>query len=223
MNKIKKIKRRCTVLIIIFVLFGSFFAILFEMNKVIMPIVKAVGETEARNAATNVVKKAVSTVDIDSSELYEYDYDPNGKIVGINYNTLELNRILADCLNVAEMSLHAASQGVKDPNTHVVYYEQGIIYTLSLGNFINIAMLSDYGPKINIYMKVIHTLFGEIVTTTTPYGVNCTLMTIEIVIKTDMLVMSPFIMNQTPFECRIPLVIQIIQGEIPNMMLSGIS
>ena len=223
MNKIKKTKIKISIIVIILSLFFCVFKAFMAMNDVIMPLVESIGQTEAQNAATNVVKKAIGTIDIDSSELYEYNYDQNNEIVGINYNTSELNKILSDCLIAAELSLQAASRGVKDPNTHILYYEQGIIYSMSLGNFTNIALLSDLGPKINIYMKVVHTLFGEIVTTTKPYGINSTLMTIEVVINTDMLVVSPFIMKQTPFECRIPLVIQIIQGNIPEMMLQKIA
>lgn len=196
---------------------------LIRINEDIQPQIASIASAEANNAASKVVQHSIESIQLDTQDLIHCLYDDQQKVIGISYNTEKLNMILNQGLDAASTSLEAASLGQTDPNTDVLYYDSGIIYSIHLGYFTHIALFSELGPKINVRFRIMHTSSGEIQVTTTPYGINSTLVKIEMVILTEMLVITPFLMNTETMECRIPLVIQVIQGDIPQMMLERIA
>ena len=191
-----------------------------KVNEKLYPQVKQMAVIEASNAASMVIKKAVSTIELHPDECMELTRDETGDIIEINYNTTRMNQIMSDCLGAAQSSLDAASSGKMDPNTHMIYYDGGIIYSVHAGYFTGIALLSQVGPQIDVHMKIVSACSGELQVKSTPYGINCTLLEIDLVITTQLLVLTPFLMTQTPVECRIPLVIQIVQGKIPDYIIN---
>ena len=215
-RKVRRILLTC--LLVYFVVQGCWLVL--KINEKLYPQVKEMAIIEASNAASMVIRKAVATIDIQPSECMELTRDETGEIIEINYNTTKMNQIMSECLSVAQSSLDAASNGQLDPNTHLVYYDGGVIYSVHAGYFTGIALLSQVGPKIDVHMKIVSACTGEILVESTPYGINCTLLEIDLLITTQMLVVTPFLMTQTPVECRIPLVIQIVQGKIPNYIIN---
>lgn len=207
----------------LFLILILMFLALIRINEDIRPQIASIASAEANNAASKVVQHSIESIQFDTQDLIHCLYDDQQKVIGISYNTEKLNMILNQGLDAASTSLEAASLGQTDPNTHVLYYDSGIIYSIHLGYFTHIALFSEMGPKINVRFRIMHTSSGEIQVTTTPYGINSTLVKIEMVILTEMLVITPFLMNTETMECRIPLVIQVIQGDIPQMMLERIA
>jgi len=196
---------------------------LVSLNQMIEPQISSIAKIEANNASSKVVQRAIEALNLDTSNLVSLIQGQENEIVGLSYNTEKLNQILNLGLAAATESLMAASKGKEDPNTHMLYYDKGIIYSIPMGYFTGIALFSELGPKIEVRLKVMHASTGEIQVTTIPYGINNTLLRIELVIITEMVVVTPLLMETMPMECRIPLVIQMIQGEVPEMMLEKIA
>lgn len=190
-----------------------------NLNDSLLPQVEQMAKAEASNAASQIIKRAVASIEIDPSECMQFGRDEAGSITEVIYNTAMMNQILSECLDAAQSSLSAASAGVEDPNTNIIYYDGGVIYSVHLGYFTGIAVLSQMGPNIEVHMKVVNSCSGEIQVTSTPYGINCTLIQIDVVITTQMLVVTPFLLTQAPVECRFPIVIQIVQGKVPDMIM----
>ena len=215
----KTVRRVLLTGLVLYFIFQSCFLVL-KVNDKLYPQVKQMAIIEATNAASMVIKKAISTIDISAKDCMELSYDETGEIIEINYNTTRMNQIMAECLSAAQNSLDAASSGKVDPNTHMIYYDGGIIYSVQAGYFTGLALLSQVGPRIDVHMKLVSACNGELQVRSTPYGINCTLLEIDLIITTQMLVLTPFLMTQTPIECHIPLVIQIVQGKIPDYIIN---
>lgn len=215
-----KIKRILVLVVLVLIVVPTW--AIWAINEQLRPQVASISMVEASNAASKVVQNAIASLNLDTSHLVECLYDEQGKVIGLNYDTDKLNQILNSGLDAATESLTAAAMGIKDPNTDVLYYDKGIIYSLHLGYFTQLAIFSEMGPEINVRLKVMHSCTGKIAVTTTPYGVNNTLLQIDLLIVTDMVVITPFLMQTLPMECRIPLVIQLVQGEVPQMILEKI-
>ncbi len=192
------------------------------INNQIKPQVQSIAKVEASNAATNVIIQSINSLQIDTTDLVYLTYDESGKVIGINYNTMKLNQILATGLEASAQSLAAISNGEEDPNTHIVYYDRGIIHSIPLGYFSGIAIFAQMGPSIDVHLKVLHTNYGEIQVTTTPYGINSTVVQIDLMLQTQLTVITPFLVETMPIECRIPLVIQVAPGELPSMLFEKI-
>ncbi len=192
------------------------------INRLIKPQVAEIAMIEATNAATKVVQKAIGSLNFETDDLMNPLTDENNKIIGLNYNTQKLNWLLNAGLDAATSSLQAAEMGLADPHTQIIYYDKGVIYSVALGYFTGIALFSGVGPRINVHMKAMHANKGEIQVSTTSYGINNTVVQIDLVLELDMLVVTPFLVRTNTIECRIPLVLQIVQGSIPEMVLQKI-
>ncbi len=189
------------------------------INEKIFPQVEQMAKAEASNAATQIILRAVNTIEVNPSECFRLTRDEQGEITDVSYDTFQLNQILSDCLSAAQSSLNAASLGEIDPNTRMIYYDRGVIYSVHLGYFTGIALFSQMGPQIDVHMQVLGFCNGKIEVKSTPYGINSTLVEIDLLMNTELLVITPFLLSQAPVEVRIPLVIQIVHGKLPEYLL----
>lgn len=197
-------------------------AVLNKLNNVLRPHVEKVAYSEVRNAAANVIKKAVATMELDTAELILIARDSRGNITDITYNTQKMNELMSQTLEVAQESLNAAEEGLEDPHTHLVYYDKGIVYSLPIGMLSGSALLANVGPAIDIRMRAVNSLTGQIDAVSSAYGVNSTLLEIDLKIDVEMLVISPFLLDSQQVQVKIPLVMQIVQGQIPQIMAGKI-
>ena len=72
-------------------------------------------------------------------------------------------------------------------------------------------------------MRAVNSLVGQIDAVSTAYGINSTLLEIDLKISVEMLVISPFLLDPQQIEVKIPLVMQIVQGQIPQLMVGQIA
>lgn len=214
-----KVIKRIVIFFIVLGFLGQACLLVLRINDKIYPQVEEMARVEAANAATQIIKRSVSTIEVNPSECMSFLRDEEGNIIEVNYNTYTMNQILSECLHVAETSLDAASSGQMDPNTKMICYDKGVIYSVNLGYFTGIALFSRIGPQVDIHMEVMNSCSGEIEVNSSPYGINSTLIQIDLIITTQLLVVTPFLMTQAPIECRIPLVIQIVQGKLPDYIM----
>lgn len=81
--------------------------------------------------------------------------------------------------------------------------------------------LLNFGPNINIRINEIRSFKTDIVTIVEEYGINNSLLKLEILIEFDVESMVPFNKNVSNVKMKIPLVSQIIQGEVPKFYSYG--
>ena len=84
-------------------------------------------------------------------------------------------------------------------------------------------LLANVGPSIDIRMRAVNSLVGQIDAVSTAYGINSTLLEIDLKISVEMLVISPFLLDPQQIEVKIPLVMQIVQGQIPQLMVGQLA
>lgn len=81
--------------------------------------------------------------------------------------------------------------------------------------------LLNFGPNINIRINEIRSFKSDIITEVEEYGINNSLLKLEILIEFDVESMVPFKKNVSNVKMKIPLVSQIIQGEVPKFYSFG--
>lgn len=81
--------------------------------------------------------------------------------------------------------------------------------------------LLNFGPDINIRINEIRSFKSDIITEVEEYGINNSLLKLEILIEFDVESMVPFKKNVSNVKMKIPLVSQIIQGEVPKFYSFG--
>lgn len=215
--------RKSLILLILIGIGSVVFMAFLSISKAIIPYLETLGSQEVQNAASRVMKNAVNTIQIDSKELVEITRDDRGKITHIEYNTQKLNEILSECIETAESSLLAVCEGERDPITYRTYYSSKFIAQIPLGILSRNVFLQDKGPKINISMKTLNSVKGKLNFITKEYGLNSTLVEIDVELNVSMAVIAPFHSNATEVVITVPIVLELVQGEIPNYTTTKIS
>lgn len=185
------------------------------------PQLLAIAKQHAGFAINNIVKEVFADMEYDSSSFLKVNQGSNGELLSVEYDSKELNDMLYSALNTIDASLLAAQDGKKDPTTKDVFYEDGILYKVPLGYLTRIFFLYDKGPEISVRMKMLNDVTGSIKTSSEPYGINNTLIKISIVIKVEAQVLTFLSTTSITNESEIPLVIQIVNGKVPNVSPYG--
>jgi len=88
--------------------------------------------------------------------------------------------------------------------------------SMPLGVLFGHPVLNMLGPSVQIDVQMTGNVVTDIVTRTTPYGINNSL--IEVLIQTELSVMViiPFQQEEVKVTTYTPLVIKVIQGEVPQ-------
>lgn len=184
-------------------------------NHFTEPQLQALAKQHVGFAINNIVKEVLSHTKFDHDDLVQV-HKSGDSITSVDYNSYKLGQILYAALSTIDASLLAAEDGKKDPTTKNVFYEDGVVYKVPAGYFTHIFFLYDKGPTLHIKMKMLNNVTGEIKTKQEPYGINSTMVTISLVIRIDAQVLT--FLSTTPLttKCEIPVVIQVINGKVPN-------
>ena len=92
----------------------------------------------------------------------------------------------------------------------------GVIATFRLGLLTDNPFLANVGPKINLKYKTISAITSTVEENIENYGVNHVMVSLKIVIKIRLMVLFPFYNEEFSHKYDYPLVMEVIEGEVPN-------
>lgn len=149
-----------------------------------------------QDAISNEISNEIAT-----NELYIFQKDENDNIKSVIINTNKINNILS----IINESLEKDIQLL---NKEELYIPLSII----LGENI----FSNVGPNLKLTLIPIGNYKCDVVSKVSEYGINNSLF--EISIKVEMKIQSLVPLNkiESNVECNIPIVMQIIQGDVPR-------
>lgn len=185
-------------------------------NHYMEPQLLAVAKQHTGFAINNIVKEVLADMEYRTESLYKVEKNSNDEIINITFDTWKLNELLYSSLNTIDESLLAAQDGKEDPTTKDVFYEDGVLYQVPLGYLTHIFFLYDKGPNINVHMKMLNDVTGEIKTSIEEYGINSVMVNISLIVRVDAQVITVLSTNEIQNECEIPLVLQIVNGKVPS-------
>lgn len=218
MKKIKRIRAKKTkALAVFFVLCIGSWYLMHSFNRFVEPQLQAIAKQHTGFAINNIVKEVLADMEYDSNDFLKIERNANAQVTSVEYDSNKLNQMLYSALNTIDASLLAAQDGKKDPTTKEVFYEDGIIYEIPLGYFTKTYLFYDRGPKIKVRMKMLNDVTGEIKTEAKAYGINNTLIRISLFVHVEAQVIT--FMSANEYECsmELPLVIQIVNGDVPQI------
>lgn len=147
--------------------------------------------------------------------------DSNDKIIGIDFNTNNVNKALMLINKKILDSLKKIEKGeLTELNIDNLSYKKthgNIIYFLPFGIITNNIFLTSLGPRIPLKMNAIGRVTSNIKTEITHYGINSALFKMFIDIEITELILLPFISDKVNVNVSIPVIIRIIEGEVPSV------
>ena len=147
------------------------------------------------------------------------------RIEVIRYNTTSVNRISMDISNSIEQDINYMILGEFDKIDFSLskitdsYYDKiddGLVLGISIGNIMGNSLLANVGPRIPLKIEMVSNFKVEIKNKITEYGMNNALMEVFIEISVNPVIVMPFMSNEISVVNTVPLVTEIIHGEIPD-------
>lgn len=221
------------ILISLFLLIISLTCIFTYIGKVINPKVEKIASLKAKKIVTYVITESV-TLDItdtfDANSLIKTDKNQDGTISSIDFNSIMVNKVLADITSNLRKNLKKLENGeIKDLeisdntlfNVSSEKLSKGIVYEIPTGMILNNSLLSNLGPKVPIKLELIGNVTTDIVTNIKDYGINNAIIEIGVKVKVNEQVILPYSSKQVEVETIIPIAIKLIQGQVPDYYANG--
>lgn len=180
------------------------------------PQLMALAVQKTNDVISMLTQKVLSTLEYDASELIVYRYNDENKLIAIEYDTKKLNEILNNALDVVDNSLEAAEKGEVDPILREVLLDDGIVYEVPIGYLTGIALLENYGYRFEVTMRLLHYVNGTLEVKSEPYGINNSLISVNLHLNIQAEAITAIANQEISFTEVVPLVVQVVQGEIPS-------
>lgn len=232
LKKIKKIKPLNLIIIIIILIIIGIINIFKYINDKVIPIFMDYAENEARALAKQVISSAVNDEIVDQinmDDLFITSKDNQGNIQSVDFNPIEVNKMLSIITNnVQEYLLKLESGEINNLGIDNYFKnkkapQDDIIFEIPSGIVLNNVILSNIGPKIPVKLNMIGDISSNINTNVTEYGINNALVQINVNIEVTEQVILPYFSKKVKVDSDIPVAIKIVQGQIPNNYYNGLT
>lgn len=171
--------------------------------KRISPVITVACSSSAKSAALRVTNETVKEMltDVDYESLVKITYNSEGKIVGINANIIEMNKLSSGiAYKVQEKLSNLEDMEIKIP----------------IAKLMGMNVFSGYGPKIKLRMVPYGNTLAEFKTEFVSEGINQTKHTIYIDISSTVNVIVPFNIGAVSSVTRVTVAETVIVGDIPE-------
>lgn len=206
--------------IIVIVIFG---VILHFLTANITPILKKTADKEIDRFCQMVINNTPFPVELDHQELISVNRSGN-EISTINFDTNYASSIGAKIVNNLDELFVSLEEGIYKKTDDTFYQRKlekisndgGVIASVPLGMLTDNPFLAEMGPKIKIRYKTISAITCTVNKEIKSYGVNHVMVSLSLTIRIKMMVLLPFYNEEFNKAYDYPLVIEIIEGEVPN-------
>lgn len=192
----------------------------------IEPSITKYAESETKRIITLIINNSIH--DYTKNNIKQeniFTVDNNNNISTINLNTEELNKITDSINIIIGKNIKLVEDGKIDKlnldlkGVSEIEYEQikgGVIYYIPIGNINNSFLTNNIYPQIPIKFSMSGDVISKITSSIKEYGINNALIEIKVNVKVSLLINMPFVTKETTVSTSIPIIMKIIQGNIPE-------
>ena len=235
LKKYKKRKNKILniIIFILILLITSIFYLLKLFNQKALPQLIEYSEMETLKIVSSIISSTVVEEVADNTnmeELFITLKDSEGNIKSIDFNSSEVNKLLVSASRLIEENLRYLESGnidkLKLDNYVLQSYDKeklkkGIIYELPSGIIFNNILLNNILPKIPIKMNLIGNVYSKLTTDIESYGINNALIKVNIEVEAEVKILMPFISKTSSIDSTIPVIMKVIEGNVPSYYFDG--
>lgn len=193
--------RKSFVLIFFFMLVVSIAVIC--CIKSVTPVIEVACQSKAKAVALQIteetVKEFLNNVEYDS--LINLAYNNEGKIVGINANIIQMNKL---------------SSGIAYKIQEKLTNLEKVDVEIPLARLIGANVFAGYGPSIKVKIVPFGNIVADFKTDFVSEGINQTRHTIYIDISSTVTIVAPFNVNSVTAQSTVTVAETVIVGDIPE-------
>lgn len=221
--KRRKNKKINIVIIILVLLIISIFYMLKIFSEKAIPIFINYSEIEVNRIAYLIINNSIINgvgANITLDDLFVIKEDNNGNIISMDVNPAKANSLLIKVNSVLEQNFRYVENGeidkLKMEGLNIDSKRRGVIYELPSGVIFNNIFLNNLLPKIPVKLNLVGTIFSKLTTNVESYGINNAIFRVNILVTTQLKVVLPFTSKTIKLEVEIPIIIKILEGEVPS-------
>lgn len=200
-----KRRRGISGLVLVIITIASFAIAIFWLTEThLKPTILTIAEARATFIATQAVNKVINekvSSTIDPQNLVHVKFDSKGKVVLIQPNTMEFNKLAAD-------TTIKIQDGLRSITEEKIY--------IPIGQVIGSQLLASYGPKITVTVLPIGTVQVTVVDKFEHAGINQTRHMVYLVATTQVRIVVPLVSKSVEVQTQVPVAEYVIVGEVPN-------
>ena len=190
-------------------------------------------EAEVKRLATLVINKSIDkqlSMGMDVDSMFEIVRNNDGEIEMIDFNTVNVTKILSSMTELIESNLMAMVNGEIDSmdidlsGVSDMDYEKigsGVIFEATMGSITGSSLINNIGPKVPVKLNLMGDVVCNVETSVKEYGINNALIEVGIKVSVDTMVNTPFVSDVVNVETVIPVSMKVISGSIPSYYFDG--
>lgn len=197
------------IIIVIAIIIGVHFVFKFFNSKSLNMFLEY-SEVETKKIITKILVESVNDNvinNINTDDLFLI-LKQNNSIKSIDLNSKYINTILNNVSKISEEALNELEN-------------RKSVFKLPSGIMFNNGILSNIFPTIPIRLNIIGNVLCVLNTKVESYGINNALFKLNIDITVDVKILLPFVSKNTTVIASVPIIIKLIEGEIPEYLLGG--
>lgn len=210
---------------------------LWLIDQRIRPVLMDIAELKTIEFATRTINTAVKTTEnMNFDELVYIEYDNNGNVSTLGWNSEAVNWALRTATERAEFYLYGLNREdelfIDDPDFDHIIFDDSVediaakdptVVEIPLGQATGNALLANLGPKIPVHFEIVGSLQSDVMHDIKEFGVNAALVEIYIPITVNMQIIIPFSTTTREVSTRVFIDSRVIMGEVPEFYNAGTS
>ena len=200
----------------------AFFIIRF-LSDSLMPVIYDYGKYKCNNLMVSIINY-VFDCQIEN-ELRDNNLIVNNEDI-ISVNIEALNSITINSVMKSQQILYRLEKGeieqgllsILEGQIDEKNIKRGIIFKIPIARAFDNLLISNLGFSVPVRYKLIGNIKGELVSEVKEYGINNALISISAEMKYKSKITIPTITEEVEDVIKIPLVVKLVQGEIPDYL-----
>lgn len=202
--QIRKKRKFPSITVIIVISISIFFYMLWFVELHLKPTLMAIAEARATLIATQSINHVINdkvSKEIDPQALVSIKVDNQGRVVLIQPNTMEFNKLAADTtIKVQEVLEKLSEEKINIP----------------IGQVLGSQFLASMGPQITVTIIPIGTVQVKVVDKFEQAGINQTKHMVYLVATTNVKIVVPLVSKSVSVDTQVPVAEYVVVGEVPS-------
>jgi len=191
---------KLTMVFLLIVALYAFWTVENNLKPTLLALAEAKATIIATQAINDVITKKVSQT-IDPQSLVTVRVDSRGRVVLIQPNTMEFNRLAAE----TTMEVQNTLQKITEEKVYI-----------PIGQVLGSQLLASLGPKITVTIMPIGTVQVKVIDKFEQAGINQTRHMIFLAVTTQIRIIVPMVGKTVSVNTQVPIAEYVVVGEVPN-------
>lgn len=205
------------------------------VDRGIKPTLMDIAEIKTDEFATRAINAAVEfTEDVEFEDLSKTEYDNNGNVAFVGWNSAVVNKVLRTSTDRVEYFLHNMNKGstidTEDPQLKPEDYGNSAsdlaqrdptVVEIPIGQATGNSVLANLGPKIPVHFEIVGNIKTDVVHEVEEFGLNSVLLQLYITVNVNVQIVMPFSSSVSEVETKILIASGVVVGEVPDYYGGG--